>query len=306
MGWPLAIAALAASLAGNELNRQAQVKAARKRQQLAVEGIRRRTQKANERLKPLFKQASEDVGAKKEKEIFTSEDAKNLATINKTKSMMDNRLTGGLETGGKKSAEFQSLQSDRFTKSKAGQDKRDLAMSRFLSPSRVGQIRGQAVNDVAFGRASVADELIADRNINDMRISSTKSEGSVLGDILRIAGMAGSVYNMGAGLGAEQAANPYSEIWGASMTPAQAATSGSAGIVGSSTPWYQSAYNSVGDFFQPADSVLPVSPTSTTFASPTMGATTDMSDHWGKMGWQNNANGRMINRFGGSQSRAYP
>lgn len=307
MGWPLAIAAALASYAGNELNRKAQVKAIEARQRQTVEGIRQRTKKANERLTPIFKQASEDVSSNKEKELFTAEDAKNLATINKTKSMMDNRLSGGLETGGKKTAQFQNLQSDRFTKAKAGQNKRDLAMSRFLSPSRVGQIRGQSVNDAAFGRASVADELIADRNINDMRVSAIRSKGSVLGDILRIAGMAGSVYNMGAGMGAEAAANPYSEIWGASMTPAQAATSGSASIVGSSTPWYESAYNSVGDFFSPADSILPYSnPSSTILPEPVAGATTNMPSHWGKMGWQNNAGGRMINRFGGSQSRAYP
>lgn len=276
MGWPLAIAALGASLAGNELNRQAQVKAAQKRQRMAVEGIRRRTQKANERLTPLFKQASEDVGTKKEKELFTSEDAKNLATINKTKSMMDNRLTGGLETGGKKSAEFQSLQSDRFTKSKAGQDKRDLAMSRFLSPSRVGQIRGQAVNDVAFGRASVADELIADRNINDMRISAVKSEGSVLGDILRIAGMAGSIYNMGAGMGAGATtsgglnAGSYAGLGdvsaGASnfsnISTGANAIGGSVGAnmatqAGSWTAPFLNAYDSVGSYFQPTSSILP-------------------------------------------------
>lgn len=325
MGWPLAIAAALASYAGNELNRKAQVKAIEARQRQTVEGIRQRTKKANERLTPIFKQASEDVSSNKEKELFTAEDAKNLATINKTKSMMDNRLSGGLETGGKKTAQFQNLQADRFTKAKAGQNKRDLAMSRFLSPSRVGQIRGQSVNDAAFGRASVADELIADRNINDMRVSAIRNKGSVLGDILRIAGMAGSVYNMGAGMGAEATtagglnagdfanlgdvstgASNFSNIsTGAGSIGGSAAGNFAAqtGSFGTAAPWYQS----IGDFFSPADSILPYSnPSSTILPEPVAGATTNMPSHWGKMGWQNNAGGRMINRFGGSQSRAYP
>ena len=318
MGWPLIIASALASYAGNELNRKAQVKAIEARQKQAVEGIRQRTKKANERLTPIFKQASEDVGSNKEKELFTAEDAKNLATINKTKSMMNNRLTGGLETGGKKSAQFQNLQSDRFSKANAGQSKRDLAMSRFLSPSRVGQIRGQAVNDASFGRASVGDELIADRNINDMRVSAIRSKGSVLGDILRIAGMAGSMYSMGSSMGAEAGvnagtANTSTLSLGAEGTVNVVPSAGSGTIASGSwlgatpTPWYESAYNSVGDFFQPADSILPT-PTATTFPSPVTGAATDMPDHWswGRMGGQNNVGGRMINRFGGSQSRAYP
>ena len=283
MGWPLAIASALATYAGSELNRRAQVKAIKARERATVEAIRQRTKKANERLTPIFKQAAEDVGTDKEKKLFTAEDAKNLATINKTKSMVDNRLTGGLETGGKKSAQFQNLQSDRFTKAKAGQNKRDLALSRFLSPSRVGQIRGQAPIDAAFGRVGVADELIADKNISDMRISAIQSKGSVLGDILRIAGMAGSIYNMGAGMGADAGvnagtANTSSLSLGADGTVSVIPSAGSGQIASgswlgsapSSVPWYQSAWDSVGNFFQPTNSILPQQPSRLT--TPSFGA----------------------------------
>jgi hypothetical protein len=274
MGWGVALAALAATLAGSKISADAQKAAIRERQQKTEEGIRQRTKKANERLTPIFKQAAEDVGTEKEKELFTAEDAKNLATINKTKSMVNNRLTGGLETGGKQSARFQSLQSDRFTKAKAGQDKRDLAMSRFLSPSRVGQIRGQAIPEVAFGRASVGDELVADRNINDMRVSAIRPDSGMmaLGDALRIAGMMAGMYNMGAGLGAEAGvnagtANTSSLSLGANgsvnVVPNAVGSSGQIasgswlGSAPSAAPWYQSIGNSFSDFFNPTDGILP-------------------------------------------------
>jgi len=283
MGWPLAIAAALASYAGARISSEAQKKAIRERQRQTEEGIRQRTKKANERLTPIFKQAAEDVGTDKEKKLFTAEDAKNLATINKTKSMVDNRLTGGLETGGKKSAKFQNLQSDRFTRAKAGQNKRDLALSRFLSPSRVGQIRGQAPINAAFGRVGVADELIADRNINDMRVSAIRPNSGMMafGDALRIAGMMAGMYNMGAGMGAETAgglnAGDFANLGNTAQTPANFSNiSTGAGQIGGTTagnfaaqtgsfgasavPWYQSAWNSVGDFFQPANSILPVQP----------------------------------------------
>lgn len=292
MGWPLAIAAALASYAGARISSEAQKKAIREKQRQIEEGIRQRTKKANERLTPIFKQASEDLGTDKEKKLFTVEDAKNLATINKTKSMVDNRLTGGLETGGKKSAQFQNLQSDRFTKAKAGQNKRDLALSRFLSPSRVGQIRGQAPINAAFGRVGVADELVADRNINDMRVSAIRPDSGMMafGDALRIAGMMAGMYNMGAGMGAETAgglnAGDFANLGDVAATPANfsnistgagqigGTTAGNfaaqTGSFGSAVPWYQSAWNSVGDFFQPANSILPQQPSRLT--TPSFGA----------------------------------
>ena len=265
MGWGTAIA-IGATLLGNEINRRNNLAAVRKKTRLAEEGFRRRTQEANERLKPLFKKGLEDVSPEKEKELLSAEDIKNINTINKTKAVMDKSLVGGLETGGKQSGKFQKLREDRFKNSFKRQNLRDIAFSRFLSPNRTAQIRGQAPIDVSLGRGLLADELIADRNINDMRISAVHPDAftQFIGDALRIGGTAYGLYNAGASLGTE-AVNPYTEIWGPSLgSTADAADIGSTATI---APWYDKAWNSLGNLFTPAQTVLPQSDTGSRMSS---------------------------------------
>jgi hypothetical protein len=158
-----------------------------------------------------------------------------------------------------------------------------------------------------------------------MRVSAIRPDSGMmaLGDALRVAGMMAGMYNMGAGMGAETAggmnAGDFANLGNTAQTPANfsnistgagqigGSTAGNfaaqTGSFGSAVPWYQS----IGNFFSPADSILPYSnPSGSILPQPVAGATTNMPSHWGSMGWQNNAGGRMINRFGGSQSRAYP
>jgi len=244
------VASIAATLIGSELTRRAQQEAIRKKKRAVEEGFRRRTKKANERLSPLFKQVAEDVAPEKEKELLSAEDLKNIRTINKTRNVMDRDVEKGLQMGGKQSGKFQNLQADRLSKSRLKQNLRDIAFSRFLSPSRVGQIRGQAPVDLGFARNRLADELVADRNINDMRVSAIQPDGTMmaLGDLLRIGGTAYGLYNLGSSLGSTAAANPYTEIWGPSFgSTAEAAAAGSAGTV--AQPWYSKAWDDIGNFF---------------------------------------------------------
>ena len=88
MGWPLAFAALAASIAGSSIAAGEHRKTARKKADKAAAGLIERTAKADRELKPLFTKAAEDISPGKEKELLNTEDIKNLATIKQTKSRM--------------------------------------------------------------------------------------------------------------------------------------------------------------------------------------------------------------------------
>ena len=228
MGWPAAIGFFLVSMAGNEIARREQQSAIKKKEGQAIFGIQERQRKADRELPPLFQQAAEDVGTEKEKQLFNAEDVKNLATIKQTKARMTPDLTRGLQTGGKQSGRFTKLRADRFGKARERSDLADQAFSRFLSPNRVSQIRGQAPIDVAFGRAKTADETLALKHINDMRIAGIQPNSGTLAfaDALRVIGMMGSMYNMGSSLGAEAGAQAGGHA-GTVMPEAASASSGS-------------------------------------------------------------------------------
>ena len=312
MGWGLAIASFIATMAGSEIARREHQKTIKRKEGQALFGIEERRRKADRELPPLFEQAAEDVGTEKEKPLFNAEDVKNLATIKQTKARMTPDLTRGLKTGGKQSGRFTKLRSDRFGRARERSDLADQAFSRFLSPGRVSQIRGQAPIDVAFGRAKIGDEIHADKFINDMRIAEIQPSSGTLAfaDALRVIGFMGSMYNMGSSLGTE-AANPYTEIWGPSFdSTAAASAAGSAAQIGQ--PWYTEALNAISSPFMsstgPATSSATAPVSATTFPAPVEGATTNMQDWWSNPMWPNpspKVGNRMINRFSGGQSPAY-
>ena len=208
MAWQIAAAALAASLIGNKIARDEHTRVAREKSDKAAAGLIERTAKADRELKPLFTKAAEDISPGKEKELLNTEDIKNLATIKQTKSRMTPLLSKGLQIGGKKSGRFTKLQSDRMGAAQSRGDLADQAMARFMSPGRVGQIRGQAVTDVGLGRTRSADEIYGDRLTNDLAVAGIQPNSGTLAfaDALRIAGMMASLYNMGSSFGAEAAA----------------------------------------------------------------------------------------------------
>ena len=180
MGWPLLLAGLAASVAGSSIAAGEHRKTARRKADKAAAGLIERTAKADRELKPLFTKAAEDISPGKEKELLKTEDIKNLATIKQTKSRMTPLLSKGLQIGGKKSGRFTKLQSDRMGAARSRGDVADQAMARFMSPGRVGQIRGQAVTDVGLGRTRSADEIYGDRLINDLVVAGIQPNSGTL------------------------------------------------------------------------------------------------------------------------------
>ena len=228
MGWGLAIASFIATMAGSEIARREHQRVIKKKEGQAIFGIEERRRKADRELPVLFQKAADDVGTEKEKQLFNAEDVKNLATIKQTKARMTPDLTRGLQTGGKQSGRFTKLRADRFGKARERSDLADQSFARFLSPNRVSQIRGQAPIDVAFGRAKPADETLALKHINDMRIAGIQPNSGTLAfaDALRVIGMMGSMYNMGSSLGAEAGAQAGGHA-GTVMPEAASASSGS-------------------------------------------------------------------------------
>ena len=284
MGWPLAIASMLVGAYGSKVASDEHKRVAKSKADTASAGMIERQAKANRELNPLFAEAIEDISRDTEKKLFTSEDAKNLQTIQATQNRLSPSLSKGLQIGGKQSGKFSKLRSDRLGKSKSRQDLADIAFSRFLSPVGVNTIRGQAPVGLALGRSKTADEIHGDKLINDIRISEIQPNSGTLAfaDALRIAGMAMGMYNMGSSFGTEAMASDPNALQTASPN-----LTGFSSNVYSTAPWYEQAFSAInpsyiGDvgsssmasanLFQPTSSLIGSSPDNIYFSPSSYGS----------------------------------